>query len=112
MFLTGATGFLGKAILEKIIREDLYDSPQIFLLIRDSRTHSAQERLEVDIMESPIWERVIKEHFNNNVDKFRDLLLDKLICITGDVVLPDFAISASDLKKLDGRSKWVVRGFL
>lgn len=52
VFITGGTGFLGKLIVNKLIRS----CPQIkhiYLLVRDKKGKSAQERLD-DIFNMPV----------------------------------------------------------
>lgn len=59
VFVTGGTGFLGKLIINKLIRS----CPQIkhiYLLVRDKKGKNAQERLE-DIFNMPV--RFMKKYF-------------------------------------------------
>lgn len=44
VFITGATGFLGKALIEKLLRS-CPDIGELFLLIRAKKSTSAKERL-------------------------------------------------------------------
>lgn len=58
VFITGGTGFLGKLIVNKLIRS----CPQIkhiYLLVRDKKGKSVHERLE-DIFNMPVREYVRK----------------------------------------------------
>ena len=48
ILLTGGTGFLGTALIEKILRS-LPDLGRLYLLVRPSRGKSAAERLERDV---------------------------------------------------------------
>lgn len=52
VLLTGATGFLGKAILEKLLFS--LRPRKVFVLVRDKRAQSGQERWE-ETLQSPIW---------------------------------------------------------
>jgi fatty acyl-CoA reductase len=45
IFITGATGFLGKALVEKLLRS-CYDLDKIYLLVRGKKGKSAMERLD------------------------------------------------------------------
>lgn len=45
IFLTGATGFMGKCLLEKILR-DLPEVERIYILIRPKKDKSIEERVE------------------------------------------------------------------
>ncbi|XP_076255537.1 fatty acyl-CoA reductase 1-like [Rhynchophorus ferrugineus] len=52
VFITGGTGFMGKVLLEKLLRSCSGVS-KIYLLIRPKRGQNPQERLE-QIMASPV----------------------------------------------------------
>ena len=45
IFITGATGFLGKALVEKLLRS-CYDIDKIYLLVRGKKGKSPMERLD------------------------------------------------------------------
>jgi thioester reductase-like protein len=45
LFITGATGFIGKALIEKLLRS-CYDLNKIYLLVRSKKGHSPKERLD------------------------------------------------------------------
>ena len=54
IFITGCTGFLGKVLLEKIIRSTP-DVAKIILLIRNSeRFESGTQRVEKEVLSSSI----------------------------------------------------------
>ncbi len=57
LFITGATGFLGKVLVEKL----LWSVPgvsQLILLIRSSQDRDAQQRLQEEILAAPIMARL------------------------------------------------------
>jgi alcohol-forming fatty acyl-CoA reductase len=70
VLLTGATGFLGQALLEKLL--SAYPTIRIWLLVRDRDAMSASERMS-DLMRKPVfqrwqqsagateWQRIVKE---------------------------------------------------
>ncbi|MBI4446003.1 MAG: AMP-binding protein [Acidobacteria bacterium] len=85
IFITGATGFLGQAIVEKILSV-APDVRRICLLIRPKRQFGGgvltpQERLEREVFESSVFERFR----SNRGDRWREFLRDKLVAITGDI---------------------------
>lgn len=45
IFITGASGFIGKALLEKLLRS-CPDLKKIYVLMRPKRNQSSKERLE------------------------------------------------------------------
>ena len=60
LLISGTTGFLGKVILEKILR-DIPDIKRIYVLIRPKKKFSPQERLKREIFASPLFERLKNE---------------------------------------------------
>lgn len=52
VFVTGGTGFIGKLLTEKLVRS-MPHLGQIYLLIRDKRGKSAQQRFEL-VLEDPV----------------------------------------------------------
>ncbi|KAF5280111.1 hypothetical protein FQA39_LY18145 [Lamprigera yunnana] len=85
VFVTGGTGFMGKVLLEKLLRSCSGVS-KIYLLIRPRKGQSAQERLQ-QLLHSPLFDVMRKE---------RPTDLQKVLPIEGDITQPELAISASD----------------
>ncbi|KAL4225214.1 Fatty acyl-CoA reductase 2 [Mactra antiquata] len=86
LFITGATGFLGKVLLEKLLRS-CPDIKSYYLLIRPKKGKESQERLE-EIFDSKLF------------DKVRNLYPDfKLKCfaVEGDIIKEGFGIEQSQL---------------
>lgn len=86
MFITGATGFVGVTIVEKLLR-DVPNVGTLYLLMRAKKGKSVQERLEE-----------LKK--NSVFDKFKELQLEarlsKIVPIEGDVGLDNLGISPKD----------------
>ena len=73
--VTGTTGFLGKSLVEKILRE-IPDVGRIVVAIRDSSARRpAAERLEREILASPAFQR-LKDELGE--ERFLALARDKL----------------------------------
>nr|XP_039270770.1 fatty acyl-CoA reductase 1-like [Styela clava] len=85
LFLTGVTGFMGKVLLEKILRS-CPDVSKIYVLIRPKKSLLPHERL-ASIFDSPLFAKVIKENANCK---------DKVISVSGDVLQPHMGISEED----------------
>ncbi|KAJ8934429.1 hypothetical protein NQ314_013360 [Rhamnusium bicolor] len=85
IFITGATGFLGKALVEKLLRScDGVDS--IYLLMRPKRDMAIEQRLK-ELFKNPVFNRIREK----NPDAF-----EKVKAISGEVSLPNLGISESD----------------
>jgi long-chain acyl-CoA synthetase len=99
VLVTGATGFLGKAIVEKILRS-LPDLGRIYLLIRPkergSRSVPAEQRFRDEVLKSSIFERLRRElgdAFDGRVDR-------RVGVIAGDLTDERFGADAADYERL------------
>lgn len=85
LFITGATGFLAKGLVEKLLRH----APgirRIYLLIRssrqtDGRIITAEQRLKRDIIDSSAFSALRALH----KDDYENFVADKLVPVTGDL---------------------------
>lgn len=78
IFVTGSTGFLGKFIIEKLLSST--NVSKIYLLIRNKRNVSAEERFE-SFKKDPIFTFRTPNH-----------MLDRLSYITGDIRTPNLGL--------------------
>ncbi|KAF4517875.1 hypothetical protein B566_EDAN001829, partial [Ephemera danica] len=85
VLITGATGFLGKVLVEKLLRT-CPDVGHVFLLLRPKRGREADERFR-ELLANPILNRVRSE---------QPAQLSKLRLITGDVSRAGLGISEQD----------------
>lgn len=85
IFITGATGFLGKLAVEKLLRV-CPDLKQIFILIREKKGKDVKQRVE-EIFNEPTF-----DHLKRYQPNFRE----KIRWIVGDVGLPDLGLSEID----------------
>jgi fatty acyl-CoA reductase len=86
LFITGASGFLGKVLIEKL----LHDCPKvknIYVLLRTKGSLPAQSRL-AQLLESRAFDRI---------RRIQPSLLDKVKVIRGDTTFDGLGISANDL---------------
>ncbi|CAH8360440.1 unnamed protein product [Eruca vesicaria subsp. sativa] len=79
-FVTGATGFLAKVLIEKLMRE----SPEIgkiFILIKSEDQESANKRLYDEIISSDLF-KTLKQMHGSSYEAF---MKSKLIPVVGDI---------------------------
>ncbi|XP_060533431.1 fatty acyl-CoA reductase wat-like [Cylas formicarius] len=86
IFLTGATGFIGKLILEKILR--CLPVKKVFILVRTKKNQKPDQRCE-EIFASPAF---------NLLKRTDPDALKKVSIMTGDCALPDLGFSAQTRK--------------
>jgi len=80
IFLTGATGFLGTAIVESVMR--LAPDTRIAVLIRPGRTTSASARLQRELLENPCFDPLRAQV---GVEAFRRMAAERVLLVEGDV---------------------------
>ncbi|XP_052749061.1 putative fatty acyl-CoA reductase CG5065 [Galleria mellonella] len=85
IFITGATGFMGKVLVEKLLRS-CPEIKKIYLLMRPKRGQNTKERLETFI------NCVVFSHIKDDYPK----RLDKLQVIPGDILAEGLGISIED----------------
>ncbi|KAJ4846004.1 hypothetical protein Tsubulata_040718 [Turnera subulata] len=86
-FITGATGSLGKVLVEKIFRS----TPKvgkIFLLVRGKDKQEALLRVRNEIADAALFKRLKEIHGN----LFQDLMRSKVIPVVGDVCEPNLGM--------------------
>nr|CAD7606415.1 unnamed protein product [Timema genevievae] len=99
LFITGASGFMGKVLLEKI----LYACPgivRIYILVRPKRGKSPKTRLE-EMAKLPLFHRVHKE---------RPHAFEKVVLVNGDVTMDDLGLSSEDRTLLEKEVTVVFHG--
>ena len=85
IFVTGGTGFMGKVLLEKLLRS-CPGIRKIYVLIRPKKGNSPQERLDT----------IVENRLFTNLKNESSEALKKLIAIPGDITEPNLSISPID----------------
>ncbi|KAG9511028.1 putative fatty acyl-CoA reductase, partial [Fragariocoptes setiger] len=95
IFITGATGFIGKVLLEKLLRLYGQQIRRIFILCRPKRNKSPLQRIHEDILNEPIFEKI------KDINKKQcSNLFDKIHIISGDVSEENLGMSMEDWHRL------------
>lgn len=103
VFLTGVTGFLGKAILEKLLRE-VSDIACISVLVRGSKAEPAQQRFERDVMGSSIFDS-LREQLGAGFEPF---VHSKVNLVAGELTAPLFALDTQEFNTLSGKLDLII----
>nr|XP_010313342.1 fatty acyl-CoA reductase 1-like isoform X2 [Solanum lycopersicum] len=94
IFITGATGFLAKILIEKILRIQP-NVRKLFLLIRASDAKSVRKRFNDEVMQTELFS-VLREKIGAN--NLNSLIEEKVFPVAGDISFEDFGIENSDMK--------------
>ncbi|CAO1382963.1 unnamed protein product [Diamesa tonsa] len=89
VFITGASGFMGKVLLEKL----LYSCPglkKIYILMRAKRGKSGEQRVE-EFSSLPLFNRLNQE---------MPEVLKKIVPVFGELSQPELGLSVEDLKQV------------
>ena len=108
IFLTGATGFLGQPLIEKI----LFSAPRvgrIYALIRPTKRLNGtiiavRQRLERELYTSSAFDR-LRGIYGDDLQAF---LKEKLLAVAGDISREDLGIAAEEMERLKGEVNLVI----
>ncbi|XP_050315779.1 fatty acyl-CoA reductase 1 [Anthonomus grandis grandis] len=90
ILITGGTGFMGKVLIEKLLRS-CGDVKKIILLVRSKKAKHPKDRIK-DIFANPLFDQV-KEMKGEEIIK-------KVVPVVGDVMLPNLGIQKEDREML------------
>lgn len=93
IFVTGSTGFLGKVLIEKLLRS-CNGISKIYILLRAKKGLASEQRFN-EYLKNKIFDRIR--------EKTPELLL-KLVCISGDINEPNIGLNEGELKILEDKT--------
>ncbi len=87
LFIVGGTGFLGRLMLYHFLKF-VPDLRRVYVLIRPTHGRTGQDRLEKEILESPVFATVPGDR-----ELFRRACAEKVVVVEGDAARPDLALA-------------------
>ncbi|KAI8333643.1 male sterility protein-domain-containing protein [Chlamydoabsidia padenii] len=102
ILLTGATGFVGKAVLWKLIHSLGQSIGRIYLLVRNGNTKRSKmgrpnDRIKNEILNNKAF-LSLRHCMGETI--FDDIVKNKIIPISGDIISPDLSMSNDDREKV------------
>lgn len=94
ILITGATGFLAKIFVEKILRVQP-NVKKLYLLVRASDAKSALQRFNNEAVAKELFKVLKEKHGTDDLEKF---LGEKVSPVAGDITCEDLGIHDSTLK--------------
>lgn len=92
IFITGASGFIGRVLLEKLLRT-YKGIKRVYILMRTKKNQLPYDRLHKQLLKVPIFDHI--RSLKNGQE-----ILDKIIVIPGDIAEPNLGISDKDLQMM------------
>lgn len=95
VLVTGTTGFIAKAVLEKLIRE-VPGIGSIVLLLRGNRAHpTASQRFHAEVLSSSVF-----DHLRRTDPERLRAAVARMRFVTGEITTPGFGLSRADFEEL------------
>ncbi|NQY57328.1 MAG: SDR family oxidoreductase, partial [Ilumatobacteraceae bacterium] len=88
--ITGATGFVGTALVERLLRS--IPDCQLVLLVRDGQRTKAARRTQREILRNDAFDRLRADH----PDDFDDAIAGRITTIAGDVTRDGLGLNDAD----------------
>ncbi|KAH8330484.1 hypothetical protein KR067_003931 [Drosophila pandora] len=98
VFITGGTGFLGKVVIEKLLRTT--EVKKIYSLTREKRGRDIKERVE-------IWRN---DPFFKTLRETKPSAFDRVLPVAGNCLAPDLGLSEVDRRVLTSEVQIVIHG--
>ncbi|EES15187.1 fatty acyl-CoA reductase 1 [Sorghum bicolor] len=96
ILITGSTGFLGKILVEKILRVQP-DANKIYLLVRGKDASSAKQRVQQEVIGTELFGKLREKH---GEDGFQQFMQEKIVALPGDIIYDNLGLDAPTLEAL------------
>ncbi|CAN7022246.1 unnamed protein product [Brassica rapa subsp. trilocularis] len=95
ILVTGATGFLAKVFVEKILRVQP-NVKKLYLVVRASDSEAAMKRLRAEVFEKDLF-KVLRENIGE--ENLNTLFSEKVVPVAGDISTDCFGVKDSNLRE-------------
>ncbi|XP_062190869.1 fatty acyl-CoA reductase 1-like [Phragmites australis] len=95
ILITGSTGFLGKILVEKILRVQP-DVNKMYLLVRGIDAPSAKQRVQQEVIGTELLGLLREKHGNG----FQRFIEEKVVALAGDIKYDNLGLEVSRLEEL------------
>jgi fatty acyl-CoA reductase len=99
LLITGGTGFVGKVLIEKVLRVN--DVKKIFILVRTKKGKNPAERFP-EVFNNPLFDQVKKMKGES--------VMKKIHLVAGDVAAPKLGLSDDDRAMLAEETEFIFHG--
>ncbi len=95
--ITGATGFVGTALVERLLRA--VPDCELVLLVRPGRRSSAAERVRKELLKNDAFD-LLRKNLKDTAEDFDSMCARRIITIAGDVSTDGLGLSPEDAQIL------------
>ncbi|TVU10232.1 hypothetical protein EJB05_43746 [Eragrostis curvula] len=105
ILVTGSTGFLGKMLVEKMLRVQP-DLRKLYLLVRAPDDAAAEQRVLDEVVGKELFDVLRQEHGDN----FHSFIKEKVAPLAGDIIHEEFGLDSSKIKQLYEEIDIIING--
>ena len=102
ILITGATGFVGKVVLEKLVRK-IPDFKKIYVMIRAKKNMSLEQRFDKQILSSEIFDPLFAKN-----PALKSKLKQKVVPIAGDLIIDKLGLSEGDRRMITSEADVII----